>query len=173
MRCISKRMLNLGLRMIAPDFLLARKITCTSDFSAPLLSMTRIIPFLGALIPLVPGASASAPVSGAPDNFSVYDYLKHFTYYYCPFEVDGAVTKDLSQLVVTYDLSKPGKAFPGPDHEMDCLFRIQYVFNPGDNHYRFTEIEHSGAENVDLQVSTKTVFDQAFGPVSNACKTEL
>jgi hypothetical protein len=135
--------------------------------------MTRILPFLGGLIPLVPGASSSAPVSGAPDNFTVYDYLKHFTNYYCPFEVDGAVTKDLSQLVVTYDLSKPGKPFPGPGHEMDCLFRIQYFFNPGDNEYRFTEIEHSGAEKVDLQVSTKTVFDQAYGPVSVALQYSI
>ena len=135
--------------------------------------MTRILNFLGILLPLASAASISAPIPGAPDNYTVYDYLKHFTYYYCPFEVDGVVAQDLSQLVVTYDLSKPGKAFPGPDHEMDCLFRIQYVFNPGDNHYRFTEIEHSGAEGIDLQVSTKTVFDQAFGPVSIACKTAL
>ena len=133
--------------------------------------MTRILAFLGALLPLASAASVPAPVPGAPDNYTVDDYLKHFTYYYCPFEVDGAVAKDLSQLVVTYDLAKPGKAFPGPGHEMDCLFRIQYFFNPGDNEYRFTEIEHSGAEKVDLQVSTKTVFDQAYGPVSTAYNT--
>lgn len=130
--------------------------------------MTRIHAFIGALLPLATAASVSAPVPGAPDSYMVHDYLQHFTSYYCPFKVDGAVAKDLSQLVVTYDLSKPGKAFPGPGHEMECLFRVLYVFTPGKNEYRFTEIEHSGVEKVNLEVSTKTVLDLAFGPVSVA-----
>lgn len=122
------------------------------------------------LLHLASAASVSAPVPGAPDNFTVLSHLKHFTYYYCPFEVDGALAEDLSQLVVTYDLSKPGKAFPGPGHEMDCLFFVHFMFSPPDNNYRFTAIEHSGTENIDLQVSSQTVTEYSWAPVSIASK---